>query len=100
LLVKQEIGSQTVDVKLLGQRIALKSSGDPQLVREVAELVTARLKEAESRSKAGVPHHVALLALFSLAEEYVSAKHRLEEHRERMQRKSSDLIEFIESELK
>jgi cell division protein ZapA (FtsZ GTPase activity inhibitor) len=92
--------TQSIEVRLLGQKIALKSAADPEITREIASLVAARLKEAESKSKGLVPHHVALLALFNLAEEYIEARGRTAERLETMDRKSRDLLALVEAELK
>jgi cell division protein ZapA (FtsZ GTPase activity inhibitor) len=93
--------TQSVEVRLLGQKIALKSSGgDPELAQEVAALVASRLKEAESRSRGSVPHHVALLALFNLAEEYLAAKQRTADHLLRVELKSREIGERVDAALK
>ncbi len=91
---------QSVEINLLGQKIALRAEADPDLVQEVVELVTARLNEAESRAKGQVPHLVALLALFDLAEEYVRSKRRVMRHNELFQQRSDELSNLLDAELK
>lgn len=94
---------QTVEIELLGQKIVLKSSGeDPELIREVVALASERLKIARQRSGKGAvaPHHVALLALLDMAEEYVRARKRSGEYRKAVLEKSERLKSLIESELK
>ena len=64
-------------MKLAGQKIVLKAShGDPDLIREIVDLVSVKLKNAEKRGKGTAAHQVALVALMDLAEEYIRAKHR------------------------
>lgn len=92
--------ASTVELRLLGQKIALKSNEDPQFVREVVDLVSSRIREAEKRMPSAASHHVALLALLDLAEEYVRAKQRAGEHQKQMQDKSSQLLRLIEAEFK
>lgn len=93
--------SQSVEVKILGQKLTLKAPGaDPEFAHEVAKLVSARLLEAESRIKTSAPHHVAVLALFTLAEEYLHAKQKVFEHQSRVGEKTRELIEWVEAEVK
>jgi cell division protein ZapA (FtsZ GTPase activity inhibitor) len=93
---------QNVEVRLLGQKIVLKAAGDPDRVKEVAELVTTKLKAAEKRGKGAgtVPHLVALLALFDLAEDLIQAKKRVSEHQGAIETRARELFELVESELK
>src|SRR5690242_10243759 len=90
--------TNTSEVKLLGQKIVLKSSeADPETVQQVIQLVNNKLGEAENRSKGVVPHQVALLALLDLAEEYVRAKKKTMELKTQLEEKSTRLLNLIES---
>ena len=92
---------QTIEVKLLGQKFVLKSSEcDPDWVREVVDLVSLRLDEAEKRGRGVAAHQVALLALMDLAEEYVKAKKRIFEYQKQVDEKANRLLGLLESELK
>jgi cell division protein ZapA (FtsZ GTPase activity inhibitor) len=93
-------GTHSIEVKLLGQKIVLRTAGDPELVREVVDLVTIKLRESEGRGKSPAPHHVALLALLDLAEEYVKAKRRAADHRQQVDDKSRELLGLLEAEFK
>lgn len=85
-----------IEINLLGQRIALKAiESDTEMTSQVIELVTARLKEAEIRSKGGAAHQVTLLALFDLAEEYIQAKKRTLEYQGRVQSSSQRLSTLL-----
>jgi cell division protein ZapA (FtsZ GTPase activity inhibitor) len=90
----------TDQITLLGQKISLKTAGNPEHVREVIGLVNARIAVAEKRIKTSAPHHVAVLALLDLAEEYVQAKKRMAEHQIELDEKSREMIELIEVESK
>ncbi|MBY0470084.1 cell division protein ZapA [bacterium] len=89
------------EVRLLGQKIPLKSSGDPKLVSEVLGLVAKRIEAAEARPGAPkTPHHVLLLALLELAEEYIQAKRRMKDYQGNVETKSKELFKMIEAQLK
>lgn len=93
--------SQTIDIQLLGQKITLKSSGDPEVVQEVVDLVKRKIGEAEGRKKGVMPpHHVALLALLDMAEEYVQAKRRVAAYQREVDDKSREIQTLIQTELK
>src|SRR4051812_42291217 len=99
----KQSNSNQVEVKLLGQRILLRSAGEPERVREVLELVKSRINDAERRVKtatAAAPHYVALQALLDLAEEYCQAKTRAKTRFDAMAAKSDNLLSLIEAELK
>jgi cell division protein ZapA (FtsZ GTPase activity inhibitor) len=92
---------QTTEVKLLGQRIVLKSSEtDPEVIRQVLQLVTLKINEAEARSRGAAPHQIALIALMDLAEEYVKAKKRTLDFKRQLDDKSSKLLSLVEAEFK
>ncbi len=90
-----------VEIKLLGQRVVLKSSElDPETVQQVVKLVSTKLTEAENRSKGAAPHQIALLALLDLAEEYLQAKARTQDFKTRVDEKTNQLLGFLETEFK
>ncbi|MCM2278376.1 MAG: cell division protein ZapA [Oligoflexia bacterium] len=94
--------SEALEIKLLGQRIALKATQtDPVRTREVVEFVSAKLRKAEKRAPKGLvsPHQVALLALLELADEYLEAREKTSVFKEEIERRSSRLLSIIESEL-
>ena len=88
----------TAEIRLLGRRIALKTSDDdPAFVAEVLDLVSSRLDEAEKRAKGTqVPHQVALLALLDLAEEYVRAKRRTQDYQAELTRHAEELMQMLQ----
>ena len=70
------------------------------MAKEIVELVQERIDAAEARLPTGAIHHVALLALFDLAEEYVQAKRRTAKYKKTVDEKSGELFSLLESELK
>ncbi len=92
--------SKSVEIKLAGQKIVLKATeSDPDLVREIVDLVNVKLKNAEKRGKAAAAHQVALIALLDLAEEYIRAKRRTADFKREMNSRSDSLMRILESEL-
>jgi cell division protein ZapA (FtsZ GTPase activity inhibitor) len=91
-----------LEVSIQGQRIPLRAgTEDPEKVKDVIELVSRKLREAEKRSKTSTaPHQVALLALLDLAEEHLLMKEKTESFRRAMSEKSDRLIHLLEAELK
>ncbi|RYZ70468.1 MAG: cell division protein ZapA [Proteobacteria bacterium] len=70
--------NQITELELLGQKLRLKTSGEPARIAKIAAFVKERLDVAEGRFK-GVhpPHLIAIHALFELAEEYLDAQTRV-----------------------
>ena len=92
--------NHSIEVQLLGQRVALKSQENPEFVQEVVDLVTLKLQQAERRVKGSAAHQVALLALMDLAEEFLKAKRLVVDHQNKINEKSEELLGLIEAEFK
>jgi cell division protein ZapA (FtsZ GTPase activity inhibitor) len=91
---------QTMELDFLGQKVVLKSEGDPEVVREAVEVASLRLKDVARRAPGATPDRVALLALLDLAEEYARAKRRASEHKKKLERRAQDLIQLVDAGLK
>lgn len=91
---------QTVETEFLGQKLVLKTEGDPSFVQEVVDLASLKVKEAEGRAKGAAPHQVALLAVMDLAEDYLRAKKKATDYRSELGEKASHLLQLIETELR
>lgn len=86
------------ELRFAGQRIALKTSQkDPEIADEVLSLVSSRLKKAEGRTRASAPHHIALLALLDLAEEYAAAKRRTQDYQNEVAAKAGEILKQLEN---
>ncbi len=90
---------QSYELRLCGQKIHLKAPAENQEVADqVLELVSRKLKEAESRvPRTTAPHQVTLLALLDLAEDYIKAKQKTVEFKKRVGAKSAHLLGLIEA---
>lgn len=91
-----------MEITILGQRITLRvNDSDQEAVREVIELVSDRIRGAETRVKRNAaPHQVAVLALLDLAEQYIEARNKTQEFKAKMSDKSKRLIGLLEGELR
>lgn len=100
--MKQVVGkNQTVELEFMGQKLAIKSQGkspsDTELLKEAVAIASLKLKDVENRSKTAVAHQVALLALLEMCEEYLKAKRRAGEMRERVIEKTRTLVEMTQA---
>lgn len=91
---------KSVDLELLGQKITLKVQGDPETIREAVEIASLRLRDVEKRAAGAPAHKVALVALLDLAEEYVRAKRRTQDHKKRVEKRTADLLKTLDQPLK
>lgn len=95
------VKSHVIEIPLMGQKIVLKTQADPKLVAEVTALVIERLAASEKRVKnANAPHLAALLALFDIAEDYVEAKRKVQDHQFELTQKVQQLQTWVDSALK
>lgn len=95
-----DVIDHVIEIPLMGQKIILKTKADPKLVKEVTVLVLASLAAAEKRVKnANAPHLAALLALFDVAEDYVEAKRKIQEHQSEILAKVQQLQSWVDAEL-
>ena len=91
---------RSVEVELRGQKISLKTSGDPEMTREVLDLVAKKIKKIEEKNLILPAHQVALLALLDLGEDYVLAKKRFATHRAKVESSSQELFKILETEMR
>jgi cell division protein ZapA (FtsZ GTPase activity inhibitor) len=70
----------SIELDVLGEKLTVTTSEDPEVVQEVALLVRSQIQESRRRlsQKNAQPskQNILLLALLELAEEYVKAKRR------------------------
>jgi cell division protein ZapA (FtsZ GTPase activity inhibitor) len=108
----------SIEIQLLGQKIHFKvptsvSTGSSdhaetaqakekqsEHLKEVAALVNRHLKHVQDKTKSNIPHHVALLALMDLAEEYLAAKKRTLAYKQDLSQKAQEIISSLDVEFK
>ena len=72
------MSGQKVTVEIFGSSYTLKSSGDPEILKEVAQFVDSKMKDIESRTSVASSEKIAILAALNIAEEYFSNKREIE----------------------
>lgn len=92
--------TSSIELDILGEKLLVRASEDPDFVNEVAELVKLRLQEAGRRlsQKEARPsrQNVLLLALLELAEEYVKSKRRSLVHRSKIGSKIAEIRTMLD----
>ena len=91
--------AKTLELDLLGQKIPVKTEGDDGLIAEVVELANQKIDDARRRTPTAAPHQIAVLALLDMTEEYVKARARSADHRNKVTSRTSDLVKMIQAEL-
>ncbi len=85
------------EIELRGQKIPIRSQGEPELVEETLRLARAGIRSAESRvRREQAPHHVLLLAYLELAEEYVRATRGLATYQQEVASKAESLMNLLD----
>ncbi|MBI5560998.1 MAG: cell division protein ZapA [Deltaproteobacteria bacterium] len=84
-----------VELRILGQRLAIRSDEDEGSVRAVEGYLAERIEEVRRGSKAVATLDLALLAALNIAGELIKAREKLQN----VEKKSAELGEHIERRL-
>ncbi len=90
---------QSVTVKIFHRTYRLRSQGDAEHVRDLADYVDRHMVRISDRTPTVDTLRVAILAALSIADECLSARRRLERAEARVCRKSGELNELLRSVL-
>lgn len=82
---------KAVEVRIMGQKVALQSDDDEQYVRKVAEYVDGKMREASKSTSPRGKYTVAMLVALNIADEY----HRLRDSQEAAASRVDRLIERL-----
>ena len=86
---------RAVEVKILGQKVTLRSDDEEEYIRKVAEYVDEKMREVSKASAPRGKYTVAMLVALNIADEY----HRLKENHDTVTSRVDRLIEWLESVL-
>jgi len=73
-----------VNVNILGQQYAIRSTVDPEKVEKVAAFVNGKISEVSSTSRAVDSHQAIVLAFLNVAGEYLQEKESNREYEEKL----------------
>lgn len=90
---------QSVSVKIFHRTYRLRSRGDAQHIRDLADYVDRHMVQISNRTPTVDTLRVAILAALSIADECLSAQRRLERIEATVCRKSGELNELLRSVL-
>ena len=82
---------RAVEVKIMGQKVTLRSDDDEQHIRRVAEYVDGKMHEASKSASPKGKYSVAMLVALNIADEY----HRLKDSHEAVTDRVDRLIEKL-----
>lgn len=90
---------RSVTVKIFHRTYRLRSQGDAQHIRDLADYVDRHMVRISDRTPTVDTLRVAILAALSIADECLSARRRLEKVEATVCRKSGELNELLRSVL-
>ena len=88
---------KSVTVKIFHRTYRLRSRGDAQHIRDLADYVDRHMVQISDRTPTVDTLRVAILAALSIADECLSARRRLERVEATVCRKSGELNELLRS---
>ena len=90
---------QSVTVRIFHRTYRLRSRGDAEYIRDLADYVDRRMVRISDRTSTVDTLRVAILAALSIADECLSARRRLDRVEATVCRKSGELNELLTSVL-
>ncbi len=84
-----------VELRILGQRLVVRSDEDKNYVRDVEGYLSGKIEEVRQNSKVVATLDLALLAALNVTGELLKAKEKLES----IERKSGELTQMIDRRL-
>jgi cell division protein ZapA len=89
--------SRSVKVTVAGQTLAIRTDARPGYVRELAELVDAKIAEVRSSTRAVSTQAVALLAALNLADELQQLRDSQRELKRRVRERSERILRYLDT---
>ena len=95
-----DIDSETItSVKIYHRTYQLRTGGDVEYLEELARHVDEQMLRISEETPTVDTLKIAILAALNIADEYLSNKKRLEVSEDQVCRKSTELVELLESHL-
>lgn len=87
---------QSVDVRILSETYRIRSGGNPEYVKQLAEYVDMRMNEVSETTPTVDSLKIAILVALNIADDYFSAREELNSLDERIRSKSESMIALLE----
>ena len=87
---------QSVEVSIYNETYRVRSGGDPEYVKQLAQYVDARMKEVFESTPTVDSLKVAVLVALNIADDYFSTKEELSTLDEAVRSKSENMIALLE----
>jgi cell division protein ZapA len=92
--------SSGTTVMILGQEYTVRSEGDPQYVREIAQYVDRRMREVSQASQQVSSTKIAILAALNIADELFRERRQTGSGVEHLQERAEHLLVALEESFK
>lgn len=89
---------RSVSVQIAGVRYSLKTDEEDRVVKAIAALVDAKMREVQKHTRTVDTQSVAVLAALQIAEELVAERDATRELRKSIREKSESLLDYLERE--
>ena len=88
-----------VRVNIYGEEYTIRSDGDLDYIREVAEYVDRKMREISEKTANRSPSRVAILAALNIADEYFVEKNREKQDLSVIEKRTSDFLTMLDDTL-
>jgi cell division protein ZapA len=88
-----------VRVNIYGEEYTIRSDGDLEYIREVAEYVDRKMREISEKTANKSPSRVAILAALNIADEYFVEKNREKQDLSVIEKRTSDFLTMLDDTL-
>lgn len=85
-----------VEIKVMGQKLVIRSDSDEEYVSRVADFVDSKIQEVTKTSNTVTSLNIAILAAMNIADEFLRYKREKEKQAEAAEKKIRGVIELIE----
>jgi cell division protein ZapA (FtsZ GTPase activity inhibitor) len=87
-----DLKENIVEIRVLGQKLVVKSDEEEEYIREVEDYLNAKIEEIKENTKAVSSLNLALLTALNVTGEYIRARKMLES----VEAKSEELVQRID----
>jgi cell division protein ZapA len=89
---------RSVSVQIAGARYSLKTDQEDRVVKAIAAIVDAKMREVQKHTRTVDTQAAAVLAALQIAEELVAERDAARELRRSIREKSESLLDYLERE--